>query len=441
MNHSTSPPPHFHGGFAHAHAHAGSHRHLLHPRRSASVPVARGALANPVYKRLLAAQVISLAGTGVTTVALGLLAYDLGGRSAGAILGAALALKMVAYVGFSPVIAAFAHRFDRRRLLIGLDLARAAVLLTLPFVTQVWQVLALVFVVNACAAGFTPAFQATIPDVLPDEDDYTRALSFSRVAYDLADLLSPVAAGLLLLLMDFHGLFAIDAASFLLSAALVFSIALPAIDTARAVSDRTWSRITAGARAFTRTPELRGLLALNLAAAAASAMVIVNTVVIVRGALHLDAAHVALALAASGAGSIATTLTVPSLLHRISDRTVMLTGAALLAGTLVATSVAASYSALLAVWVLTGVGLALVQTPIGRLIQRSAEPVDRPPLFAAQFALSHLCWLATYPIAGIAGAAIGITAISLVLAGLAAGAGITAALLWRQTSAPVRPHA
>lgn len=436
MSRPASDPVHFHGGFEHRHAYAGPHRHVLHPRRSASSSVAGGALRNPVYRRLLAAQVISLAGTGVTTVALGLLAYELGGQNAGAILGAAFALKMVAYVGFSPVIAAFAHRFDRRRLLIGLDLARAAILLTLPFVTQVWQVLALVFVVNACAAGFTPAFQATIPDVLPDEDDYTRALSFSRVAYDLADLLSPVAAGVLLLLIDFHGLFVIDAASFLFSAALVFSIRLPSVDAARAISDRTWSRITAGARAFTKIAELRGLLALNLAAASASAMVIVNTVVIVRSTLHLDAAHVALALAASGAGSIATSLTVPSLLHRISDRTVMLAGAALLTATLIATSVAASYEALLGVWLVTGVGLALVQTPIGRLIQRAAEPVDRPPLFAAQFALSHLCWLATYPIAGIAGAALGITTISLLLAALTATAGILAALLWNRATTP-----
>lgn len=421
---------HFHGGFAHRHAHAGAHRHLRHPRRS-STNASGGVLANAVYRRLLTAQVISLAGTGVTTVALGLLAYDLSGRNAGAILGAALALKMVAYVAISPVIAAFAHRVDRRRFLIALDLARAGVLAALPFVTQVWQVLALVFVVNACAAGFTPAFQATIPDVLPDEDDYTRALSFSRAAYDLADLLSPVAAGALLLVMDFKGLFAIDAASFLLSAALLLSIRLPSVDTARAVSDRTWSRITAGARAFTRVPQLRGLLALNLAAASASAMVIVNTVVIVRGPLGLDAAHVALALAASGAGSIITSLSVPSVLRRTGDRTVMLGGAALLTVTLLSTSSVGAYGTLVAVWLLTGVGLALVQTPIGRVIQRAAEPADRPPLFAAQFALSHACWLATYPIAGIAGAAFGIPAISLVLAGLAGAAGLTAAMLWR----------
>lgn len=421
---------HFHGAHAHTHPYVGEHCHLRHPTRSTAAAVARGALANPVYRRLLAAQLISLAGTGVTTVALGLLAYDLGGPSAGAILGAALTLKMVAYVALSPLIAAYAHRVDRRRLLIGLDLTRAVMLAVLPFVTRPWQVLALVFIVSACAAGFTPAFQAALPDVLPDEDDYTRALSFSRAAYDLADLLSPLAAGALLLVIDFHALFAIDAASFLVSAALLASITLPSIEAACAVSDRVWARITAGARAFAHRPELRALQALNVVAAAASAMVIVNTVVIVRTTLHLDPAHVAIAFAVAGTGSIATTLAIPALLRHVSDRTTMLAGAALLTATLAATAWIATYPHLLAVWLLTGSGLALVQTPIGRLLQRNADPDGRPALFAAQFALSHACWLATYPIAGIVGATVGTTTIALLLAALTAIAATSAAMLW-----------
>ncbi|MEH3054936.1 MAG: MFS transporter [Patulibacter minatonensis] len=419
---------HSHGGFTHRHAHGRPHRHLAHPLRSGAPS---GALANRTYRRLLLAQIVSLAGTGVTTVALGLLAFDLSGRHAGEVLGAALALKMVAYVGLSPVIAAFAHRVDRRRLLIALDLVRVAILLTLPFVTTVWQVFVLIFAVNACAAGFTPTFQATIPDVLPDERQYTQALSFSRVAYDLADLLSPIAAAALLAAMDHHGLFAIDAATFLASAALLLTIRLPAPQAGARVSERTWARITLGARRFLEVPRLRGLLALNLAAASASAMVIVNTVVLVRSDLHLGAPLVALALAAAGAGSITTALAVPRLLRRFADRSTMLGGGALLTATLIATSQIESYAALLAVWTATGIGLSLVQTPIGRLVQRSAPPQELPPLFAAQFALSHLGWLLTYPVAGVLGAAIGVGPVSLVLATLTAVASTSAAALWR----------
>ena len=78
------------------------------------------------------------------------------------------------------------------------DLVRAVIALTLPFVDQVWQVYVLIFVLQSASAAFTPTFQATIPDILPDERDYTRALSLSRLAYDLENLLSPTLAALLL---------------------------------------------------------------------------------------------------------------------------------------------------------------------------------------------------------------------------------------------------
>lgn len=425
---------HSHGSYRHAHPHPGAHRHLRHPQSSAPA----GPLTNPVYRRLLAAQIIALAGTGVTTVALGLLAYDLAGKNAGAVLGAVLALKMVAYVGLSPIIAAFAHRIDRRRLLITLDLIRAAVLFTLPFVTQLWEVFALVFIVNACAAGFTPAFQATIPDVLPDEDDYTRALSFSRVAYDLGDLLSPVIAAALLLSVSFHALFALNGVAFLISAALVLSLHLPRRAGA-AVSDRSWSRITLGVRRFLATPRLRGLLALNLAAASASAMTIVNTVVLVRSDFGLGASAVAIALAAAATGSVGAAVLLPRILHHTTDRAAMLTGAAVLATGLLGVAAIPSYPWLLVNWLALGVGLALVQTPAGRLIQCSGRRDEFPPLFAAQFALSHLCWLITYPVAGVLGAAIGVSNVTLILAAACAAAAFAAVRLWPAQDTALAP--
>src|SRR3546814_5393935 len=77
---------------------------------------------------------------------------------------------------------------------------------------------ALVTGVQTCALPI--CFQATIPDVLPDEADYTRALSLSRLAYDLESLISPALAAILLTIMSFHALFAGTAIGFLASAAL-----------------------------------------------------------------------------------------------------------------------------------------------------------------------------------------------------------------------------
>ena len=58
-------------------------------------------LTNRTYRHLFAAQVIALVGTGLATVALGLLAYETAEGDAGAVLGTALAIKMVAYIAVS----------------------------------------------------------------------------------------------------------------------------------------------------------------------------------------------------------------------------------------------------------------------------------------------------------------------------------------------------
>jgi hypothetical protein len=73
------------------------------------------------YRHLFAAQVVALFGTGLTTVALGLLAYQLAGAEAGAVLGTALAIKMIAYVTVAPIAAAHADRAPSSNCGAGLE--------------------------------------------------------------------------------------------------------------------------------------------------------------------------------------------------------------------------------------------------------------------------------------------------------------------------------
>lgn len=246
-------------------------------------------LANRTYRHLFGAQILSLIGTGLTTVALGLLAYDLAGADAGQVLGIALAIKMIAYVGISPFAGAIAGLLPRRGLLVTLDIIRAGMVLLLPLVTEVWQIYVLVFLFQSCSAAFTPTFQATIPDILLDEDDYTSALSLSRLAYDLRSLLSPLLAAL----------------AWRSSASIGCSSATPSASSPQAflccrsrcrrctVQRSFMERLTRGSWIYFNTPRLRGLLALSFAVAASSAMVIVNTVVIVRAGFGGDEGDVA----------------------------------------------------------------------------------------------------------------------------------------------------
>jgi len=310
----------------------------------------------------------------------------------------------------------------------------------LPFVDQVWQVYVLILLLQAASATFTPTFQAVIPDVVPAERDYTRALSLSRLAYDLESLFSPALAAALLSLVTYNWLFLGTVVGFAASAALVVSAALPKPVVATPTAPRTGSvcaRATAGTRLFLAVPQLRALLALDLAVAAAGAMVTVNSVVYVRDQLGRGAADVPLALGAYGAGSMVVALLLPRVLDRVPDRTVMLRGALLLTGVFVvlgaitgADSGSWRWPALLATWSAFGAACSMVLTPTGRLIRRAAPPEGRTAAFAAQFSLSHSCWLLTYPLAGWLGAAAGLRSAALALGALAFVAGLLGVRQW-----------
>ena len=362
-----------------------------------------GVLADRTYRHLFLAQVVALLGTGLATIALGLLAYDLAGEQAGLVLGAIFTIKMVAYVVVAPIAAAFVDRLPRRTLLVCLDIVRAVIALMLPFVTEIWQIYVLIFVLQSASAAFTPAFQATIPDVLPDEERYTRALSLSRLAYDLENIVSPILAALLLMFVSSNVLFFGTFGGFAASAALVLSVVLPSPQPF--VKRGIYERTTRGIRIYFKTPRLRGLLALNLAAAAAGAMVIVNTVVLIRANLGLGESEVAITLGLFGAGSMLAAFALPTLLDRFSDRSLMLFGATLMTTTLIVFAMVVrlldlSWAGVLVAWLMTGIGYSAVLTPSGRLLRRSAHAENRPALFAAQFAcrmhagLSPIRWQA-----------------------------------------------
>jgi predicted MFS family arabinose efflux permease len=245
-------------------------------------------------------------------------------------------------------------------------------------------------------------------------------------------------AAALLTVVSFHDLFAGTVIGFLASAAFVVSVALPSPKAAerRGIYDRT----TRGLRIYLSTPRLRGLLALNLAVSAAGSMVIVNTVVLVQAGFDLTQTDTAIALAAFGCGSMIAALMLPRLLDRTPDRFAMFSGATILVAGLFIGPLVPNFASLLPLWLAIGIGYSLTQTPSGRLLRRSAQPEDRPALFAAQFALSHACWLITYPLAGWLGVSVGLPMTFVILAGIAAAAVAAALVLWPSSDPDVLDH-
>jgi MFS transporter, NRE family, putaive nickel resistance protein len=377
---------------------------------------------NRNFRLLFGAQLISLAGSGVTTVGLALFAYQLtGGESATAVIGNALTLRILAFLLFSQPAGVIADRVSRKQILIAADVLRFGLLALFPFITEIWQVYALIFSINAVTAFFTPTFEASIPEVVGSEQ-YVRALSLSRVAVDIEAVAAPALAGLLVAFFGVRWVFWFDALSYLVSALLVILAKMPSVAKDRTpLSFRVFlSEITHGTRVLLREPSLRQALTLSFAEATAGAAAIVATVSYVRDALGRGETAFAFIMAGLGLGSSLAAIVLGRATGRyeqgVKDKAVLhgrrhawsaralIAGGLLLGLVLLPGVLKPSLVIFGLLWVLNGAGQALIAIPSSTLLAEHTKEDERGRAYAAHFALTHACWLVTYPAIGHAAA-------------------------------------
>ena len=373
---------------------------------------------NRDFRLLFSAQVISLTGSGVTTVGLALFAHQLvGGNSAAIVIGNALMLRILAFLIFSQPAGILADRLNRKHMLIAADVVRFALLGVFPFIQSVWQIYVLIFLINAATAFFTPTFDSMIPEIV-GRGHYVKALSLSRVATDLEALAAPLLAGILLALMGFKGLFWFNAGTYLISAALVVPCSLT--HTPKPTSPFSLPtllhQLSYGTKALLDQTVLRHALMLSFIEAIAGAAAIVTTVVYVQDVLMLGETSFILVMAALGLGSTITALLLgkitdryestaknPSELHGRRHRWIektMFLGSVVLGLLLLPGALQPPLLIFSALWFLNGVGQALIAIPSSTLLAEHTTEAQRGRVYAAYFALTHAFWLITYPAIG-----------------------------------------
>ena len=380
-------------------------------------PASRRLSGNRDFVRLFAAQLTSLVGSGVTSVALAVFAYQLSGRNATVVVGTALTLRILAFVTLSPIAGVVADRVDRKKLLVAADLSRVLLMGAFPFIRTVWQIYVMIFVLNAVTAFFTPTFESSIPEIV-GASLYTRALAWSRVAVDVEAAGGPLIAGVLIALVGVRWTFWFDAVTYVVSAALVWRsrIPRPAPPATPFPCRELWTQVSHGTRVLLREPALRRALVLHFAEAAAGACAIVATIAYVHDVLGGGDTSFAMAMAALGVGSSLAALAASRRAERAVDRAAdpqsahlryhrwaahaMLGGGALLAVALLPGVLRPGLVVLLGLWALNGAGQALIAVPSVGLLAAHTEPEERGRAYAAHFALTHLFWLVTYPAVG-----------------------------------------
>jgi MFS family permease len=193
------------------------------------------------YFRLWLAQVSSSIGDWLGFFAIAAIAARIGGGSAGTSVGLVMIARILPGFFFASLAGVIVDRLDRRKVMVICDLVRAVALCFLPFMTHVWELIVLSLVLEAATLLWSPAKEASVPNLVPAEHLTTvnslslaaaygtfpiAALLFAALA-KLADRLSHFSAFDYLQLRQSSIAIYIDVLSFLICAAVVFSLPIP----------------------------------------------------------------------------------------------------------------------------------------------------------------------------------------------------------------------
>ncbi len=363
-------------------------------------------LSNKLFARLYFAQTISLLGDAFTWVGLALLAFELGGENAAAILATSLTLRVTAFVIFSPYAGVLADRIDRKKILYFTHIARMFIVGMLPFVKQVWQLYVLIFLLNIFNGFFTPTYKAVIPQIIKKKDEYAQAISLSGGTYQLLGVLGPGIAGALAAVIGLREIFFLDAFTFIVAAILIFTLPGKLIvaekNKVSKISGKVWTDIKKGTRDLFKNNLIRFALIMEFIAAMAGAQILVNTVGHIKGALHLGSAEYGWAMAAFGVGATIAALSLGILNKSVKQSTFIFLGAFIIALSIAPANYAGIFP-LIGLWLLAGVGQSYVEIPTQTLIAERISIQEQGKVYGAHFAWSHLWWAIAYPIAGFLG--------------------------------------
>ncbi len=210
----------------------------------------RGALRHPAFRLLFLGQAVSSLGDRLVPVALAFAVLDLTGSVTD--LGIVAAAQTVPLVVFVLLGGVWADRLPRQRVMLGSDAVRAvaqgvSALLLLEGQAHVWQLAVLQAVYGAAEAFFGPASTAVVPQTV-ESGDLQRANALMSLSGNVAGVLGPAFAGVIVATIGAGWGLAIDGATFVVSAVFLAMMRVePVLLAARA---STLAELRAGWHAF-----------------------------------------------------------------------------------------------------------------------------------------------------------------------------------------------
>ncbi|HEX2969876.1 MAG TPA: MFS transporter [Bacteroidales bacterium] len=362
-------------------------------------------LREPLFSRLYIAQGISLLGDSITWLGIALLAYEFSPEGSSGILATALTLRVTAFILFGSYAGIIADSFSRKKIMVITNMFRMFIVISLVFVNSIWQLYILIFLLNIFNAFFSPAYKATIPQLISRKENYGDAIALSNATWEILGILGPGLAGAIAVAWGSRDIFFVDAFTFLVSSILVLFIPIPSVTGGKRVSldiSTTLSDMKTGTKLVFRTAPVRFATIIELSSALAGAQILVNTIGHVKGDLMLGDDEYGLIMASFGAGATIAAFTSNSL-DRSKGKTGILIAGALMIGLALLPANFIPYKYIIILWVMAGLGISYADMPSQILIAENISKDQQGKAYGSHFAWTHVWWATGYSIAGITG--------------------------------------
>jgi MFS family permease len=334
--------------------------------------------ASPSFRFLFASTLVSGLGTWLAVIALSVDVWDR--THSGVWISALLIADFLPAVAIGLMLGPLVDRLSRKWLLVGADVLRLTAFVLLAFAVRPWQIVALAFLAGVASGFARPAAYAGLPNLVSAET-LPRANSLLRTAEQLTITIGTLVGGIVVAASGPDLAYSLNAASFLLSAALVLRIPAGLLQQGRVESHGHWHDVAEGIQAVRGSRALMAVLVSWNLAMLAIALGNVSEVVLAKVAFNAGDFGFGLMWAASGTGAVVGALFASSVLERRNMTNVYAVAISLMAFGYVAAAV--SPNVWVAVWcvLIGGVGNATAIVCNSLLVQRNAPDHLRGRVF------------------------------------------------------------
>ena len=306
-------------------------------------------------------------------------------------------VTMSGYGILMPLGGALADRFDRRRLIVAAEVAAAATLVVLAFVSSPAAVLAVSAVLTLVSAPVLPASRAALPNLVPEER-LTWANGVIAQSFGLSITLGPIVGGALVDRIGARGVLLIAAATYLVGTSLVWSIQADFSD--RATTTDEHGGVMAGLAFLWREPVLRAIVIAEVVSFSGVGFAMVADAPLAReydvGAIGYGAL-----IFTWGAGMLLGSLVAGRIKRVELELPAVVYGMAAMGVGLGLVWFASSFGVILGLLTLGGFGMGTIEVARQGVMQRRTPDEVRGRLFAAAEAVGSLSWAASFVAAGV----------------------------------------